>query len=183
MDLAALVADLLDDVLAARSACSLDFPPDPTDPGEAAALIRHRLALYDALVEDGWTPPGHASEQADRDRLLLLETDDAWIEALAGAGTPEPGPRRSQPAESAAGTVSEEQLRQAMESRAVIEQAKGIVMDRFALTAAAAWAYLVRTSQQENRKLRVLAAELVESVEQASPNGLVSPDGQGSHAT
>ena len=54
-----------------------------------------------------------------------------------------------------------EQLRDAMASRAVIEQAKGIVMARERCNADAAFDALVRTSQRANRKLRDVAAELV----------------------
>jgi uncharacterized protein YwlG (UPF0340 family) len=48
-----------------------------------------------------------------------------------------------------------------MASRAVIEQAKGIVIATKACDPAAAFALLVEQSQAENRKLREVAAELV----------------------
>lgn len=50
----------------------------------------------------------------------------------------------------------------AMASRAVIEQAKGIVMARVGCDADAAFRLLVEQSQHENRKLREVAAELVQ---------------------
>ena len=66
-----------------------------------------------------------------------------------------------------------EQLQQAMESRAVIEQAKGIVMGQRRCDAQAAFDILVRMSQDANRKLREVAQALVdESSSQLS-------DGQG----
>ena len=52
-------------------------------------------------------------------------------------------------------------LQTAMESRAVIEQAKGILMSRGGITADQAFEMLVRASQRENRKLRELASEIV----------------------
>lgn len=55
-----------------------------------------------------------------------------------------------------------DQLRGAMESRAVIEQAKGIVMGSMGCDADAAFDVLRTQSQAENRKLREIAAELVE---------------------
>lgn len=55
-------------------------------------------------------------------------------------------------------------LRAAMASRAVIEQAKGILMGRYGLTEDRAWAILVRRSSEQERKVRELAEELVESV-------------------
>ena len=53
-------------------------------------------------------------------------------------------------------------LRFAMESRAAIEQAKGILMAREGISPDKAFEMLVRASQRENRKLRDLAVELVE---------------------
>jgi GAF domain-containing protein len=59
-----------------------------------------------------------------------------------------------------------EHLQKAMESRAVIEQAKGILMAQSRLSADDAFDLLVRASQRENRKLREIAAEIVARVEQ-----------------
>ncbi len=53
-------------------------------------------------------------------------------------------------------------LRHAMASRAVIEQAKGILMAQQDCSAAAAFALLVSVSQRENRKLRDVAHSLVD---------------------
>jgi GAF domain-containing protein len=52
-------------------------------------------------------------------------------------------------------------LREAMKSRATIEQAKGILMERHKLTAETAFDLLVKVSQEQNRKLRELADDLV----------------------
>jgi GAF domain-containing protein len=54
-----------------------------------------------------------------------------------------------------------QQLQAAMSSRAVIEQAKGIIMGRRRCTADEAFAMLTRISQNSNRKLRDVAAALV----------------------
>jgi GAF domain-containing protein len=54
------------------------------------------------------------------------------------------------------------QLQQAMESRAVIEQAKGILMSVEHCDPDTAFHVLVRASQRENRKLRAIAHEIVE---------------------
>jgi GAF domain-containing protein len=56
-------------------------------------------------------------------------------------------------------------LRIAMESRAVIEQAKGIVMARDHCTADEAFDMLTRISQQQNIKLRDLAKLIVEEAQ------------------
>ena len=54
------------------------------------------------------------------------------------------------------------QLKEAMSSRAVIEQAKGIVMASTRCTPDRAFEILVRASQRENRKLRDIAIEIVD---------------------
>jgi anti-anti-sigma factor len=54
-----------------------------------------------------------------------------------------------------------ENLTQAMQSRAEIEQAKGIIMATAGLSAEAAFEQLVKQSQHENVKVRDLAAEIV----------------------
>jgi GAF domain-containing protein len=62
-----------------------------------------------------------------------------------------------------------EQMSAAMESRAVIEQAKGILMARQNINADAAFALLARASQLSNRKLRDIAAGIVDGT--APTNG------------
>ncbi|MGI5211762.1 GAF and ANTAR domain-containing protein [Plantactinospora sp. CA-290183] len=54
------------------------------------------------------------------------------------------------------------QMRSAMQSRAVIEQAKGMIMGERRCTADEAFAILVSVSQDSNRKVRDVAAALVE---------------------
>jgi GAF domain-containing protein len=54
-----------------------------------------------------------------------------------------------------------QQMQAAMESRAVIEQAKGIIMGQRRCTADEAFALLSKVSQDSNRKLRDVAAALV----------------------
>ena len=54
------------------------------------------------------------------------------------------------------------QLRRAMESRAVIEQAKGVLMAAEHCGPDAAFEILVRASQNRNRKLRAIAQEIVD---------------------
>jgi GAF domain-containing protein len=56
-----------------------------------------------------------------------------------------------------------EELRRGLVTRAVIDQAKGILMVQHGITADQAFAVLTRFSQQENRKLRNVAADLVDS--------------------
>jgi hypothetical protein len=56
-----------------------------------------------------------------------------------------------------------DELRRGLVSRAVIDQAKGILVAQHGLDADQAFAVLTRFSQQENCKLRDVAVELVES--------------------
>ena len=59
-----------------------------------------------------------------------------------------------------AGAEHEANLRAGMDHRDLIGQAKGILMERYKLTAAQAFDLLVRTSSLTNRKLRDIADEL-----------------------
>jgi GAF domain-containing protein len=56
-----------------------------------------------------------------------------------------------------------DQLTSAVETRDLIGQAKGILMERYRISADQAFRLLTRVSQQRNRKLRDLAAELTDT--------------------
>jgi GAF domain-containing protein len=91
----------------------------------------------------------HAFTEEDQ---VLAEEVATWV-ALAVAN-----------AEAASRTSDEvAHLRIAMRSRAVIEQAKGILMERYKITDERAFAVLTRVSQQSNMKLREVADLLVRS--------------------
>ncbi len=60
-------------------------------------------------------------------------------------------------------------LQIALASRAVIDQAKGILMERHKFTADQAFQVLARISMQANRKLRDVADHLVATGELLSP--------------
>lgn len=61
-----------------------------------------------------------------------------------------------------AGAETEAQLNTAIVSRASIGRAEGILMERFGLEPAQAFAVLTRVSQQRNMRLNAVAAELVQ---------------------
>lgn len=61
------------------------------------------------------------------------------------------------------------QLQRAMESRATIEQAKGIIMAANRCSPEAAFDVLRRASQNQNRKLREIAAQIVERTQRQIP--------------
>jgi AmiR/NasT family two-component response regulator len=82
------------------------------------------------------------------------------------AGPPEPGGFAETAGALEAGAAISEaaaqigQLHAALESREVIGQAKGILMERYRLTPDGAFELLARASQDTNVKLREVAAEL-----------------------
>jgi AmiR/NasT family two-component response regulator len=59
-------------------------------------------------------------------------------------------------------------LQTAMTSRAVIEQAKGIIMAERRCTADEAFAFLTAVSQETNRKVRDVAATLVAGIQRTT---------------
>jgi GAF domain-containing protein len=86
----------------------------------------------------------------DDEDLLLAEEIAAWVAIAIGN------------AEAAARTSEDlAQLRMVMMSRACIEQAKGILMERHKITEDEAFTILTHASQRTNTKLRDVAAELV----------------------
>jgi AmiR/NasT family two-component response regulator len=60
-----------------------------------------------------------------------------------------------------AGAQHEEQLLQAVATRDLIGQAKGILMERYKITADQAFSLLIRASQDTNSKLRDVADHLI----------------------
>jgi GAF domain-containing protein len=91
----------------------------------------------------------HAFGEAD---VALAEEVALWLAVAVGN------------AEAAARTEEDlAHMRKAMLSRAVIEQAKGILMERHKVTDDQAFTILARASQQSNLKLRDVAADLVQT--------------------
>jgi hypothetical protein len=164
VDLSELITEFIDEVLGAHGAYALSDVGQLDHPADAAAFIRLRVRFCDELIREGWQPSDEAARQLERDRVLLTEADE---DDHLGRFTAEPTNARVAPAPRRGQATMEDQLEQmqhAMASRAVIEQAKGIAMERYGLRAEVAWSWLVRTSQNRNVKLRVIAEELVESV-------------------
>ncbi len=62
-----------------------------------------------------------------------------------------------------AGARKQEDLERALDARDVIGQAKGILMERYGLTGQRAFQLLVRLSNEQNRKLRDLALDVIRS--------------------
>jgi GAF domain-containing protein len=94
----------------------------------------------------------------DRD-VEIAEEVAAWVGVAVGN------------AEAAARTIEDpNHLRTAMMSRAVIEQAKGILMERHKIKEDEAYTILTHASQRTNMKLREVAAELVQTGAVPSPD-------------
>lgn len=62
-------------------------------------------------------------------------------------------------------------LNRGLESRDVIGQAKGVLMERYRITADAAFGILARASQDTHRRLRDVAASVTETGETPQPRG------------
>jgi GAF domain-containing protein len=89
-----------------------------------------------------------------REALPAAEDVASWIAHAVGN------------AEAAARTAEDlAGLRTAMKSRAVIEQAKGVLIERYRLTEDQAFAVLIRSSQTNNVKVRDIADHLVSTGE------------------
>jgi GAF domain-containing protein len=97
------------------------------------------------------TYAGRPHAFGERD-VVLAEEVAAWVAVAIGRAD-------------AAARTSEDlaHLRIAMTSRAVIEQAKGILMERHKVTEDQAFTILTHASQRTNTKLRDVAAELVQT--------------------
>lgn len=67
--------------------------------------------------------------------------------------------------------------RDVIASRMAIEQAKGMLMERHGCTADAAFAMLVWQSQQQNRKVRLIASDIVGDAEAPEDGEPVGGDG------
>ena len=125
---------------------------EPT--GEAGREGRHPMSL--PLVVGG-SVRGTITWHAD-DGATFSETDrtDASVFAAPAAAVLVNAQTYWDLVEVAAG------LEEAMQSRAVIEQAKGKLMATEGCTADEAFEHLARASQRENVKLRVLARRIVD---------------------
>jgi GAF domain-containing protein len=95
------------------------------------------------------TYAGHPEAFGEQD-VVLAEEVAAWVAVAVGNANT-----------TARSSDDLTHLRTAMMSRAVIEQAKGILMERHKITEDEAFTILTHASQQTNTKLRDVAADLV----------------------
>src|SRR4051812_26175741 len=201
MDLRSVVSDFIDELLGARSAYSLHDLGELNSAGEVAALTRLRLRIAEAFMAEGWRPTESALVQLETDRRSLADPEafrafevpssspsssaaDERADGRARAGRARAESRQavreSHDARAQLNAYKREldQMRQALESRAVIEQAKGVAMERYSLTVDTAWSWLVRMSQQQNAKVRAVAHDIVASAVGPRESAESSVDGQ-----
>jgi GAF domain-containing protein len=148
-----------------------------------ATRTRERVQVTDLAAEDRWGDYRvHALAAGVRSSVSLpLIVDSASIGALnlysrAPGNFDEPDIRRAELFASQAATALtlllrqakqatiEDQLLEGLATRAIIDQALGIVMAQRQISSTAAFAILREASQNGNRKLSIIAAELIETV-------------------
>lgn len=88
--------------------------------------------------------------------LLSRRTAPAWLQLA-----PDPSAQAATAGEAAQLRQENRQLQQAMESRPVIDQARGMIMALGPCSSDEAWQLLVEVSQHTNTKLREIAGALV----------------------
>lgn len=137
-----------------------DTASDPGYPDFARAAARRGITAVLAV--------GLAHEQKTVGALNLYggsgSFDAASVELARGfAGYAAVAVANAGAFASATGLVAH--LQRALESRAEIDQAKGILMARYRISAEAAFTLLAEHSQRTNRKLRDVAHDLVEQVQ------------------
>lgn len=123
--------------------------------------LRHRA------LEQAKTVAIH-STSTTVDRLLTL-SGTHMLFARSGQAEPDAVDRHDQdmPAPEAADhdlRIEIAQLRRAMQTRPIIDLARGILMASFSLSSEEAWSVLVTASQNTNTKLHALAGDLVTAV-------------------
>jgi hypothetical protein len=116
--------------------------------------------LQEGYVQSSAELPGAGSLRPAGGPALAGE-----LAELARAVTRDPADPLARSADPVAAAIAEaaaqiRQLHAALDSRDVIGQAKGILMERYRLTPDGAFALLARASQDTNVKLREVAAEL-----------------------
>lgn len=166
----------------------LDGVQYAADDGPCLAAIRHRGVEVVELAEEQRWPAFRSEARAHGVRAVLstpLVTDDHVLGAInMYSQTVDRFEGRSIQvaalfadqlglAAARATYLIEQQelarhLQRALESRAVIDQAKGILMAAERCSADAAFDILRRASQRENRKLHAIARDLVEKYEAGS---------------
>lgn len=129
----------------------------PTDAG-IEAIVSYRLTTHSRIADD--TPAGSLNAYAGKPEAFDEEAQEIGLILAAHASV---GIRAARERE--AFEQFGRQLHEALSSRDVIGQAKGILMERLRITPEDAFDTLRRASQQLNLKLRQVAQRLAETGE------------------
>jgi hypothetical protein len=126
---------------------------------EAVASIQAQVRQVEALLDAVRQGVGSLARASLR---LEAEVDQALRDVPGRAHPAARGPRPSatHPAQAA---VEQASLLEAVENRAVIEQAKGMLMLKHRCDADSAFGLLVEISRRERRKVREIAGDIVRS--------------------
>ncbi|MGH3623193.1 MAG: GAF and ANTAR domain-containing protein [Sciscionella sp.] len=155
-----------------------NFATEPAWPrfGPAAAERGFIAVLSTALLPDARLPwlSGALNIYARQPDTLRAEGRDFALLLATHASLALAGTQAVTQAE-----LQEVQLRKAIDSRDVIGQAKGILMQRRGITAAEAFDLLRGVSQELNIKLAKLAKTLATHHTELHPRSRLSPDGTG----
>jgi hypothetical protein len=98
-----------------------------------------------------------------------LATEDTVAPDPALTRRPDRPSDSSGSSDSAAAAARIRQLEEALESHALVDQARGVLMATHRIDADAAWALLVRVSSHQNIKVRTLAEAVVTLVTSPVP--------------
>ncbi|MFB6549336.1 ANTAR domain-containing protein [Streptomyces sp. NPDC056405] len=173
-------ADILAEALAALPA---DVDRVDLDMGDVVFMDTAGLQFLDLLggYSHRQAVPATATNWHGQPLRILeltgLDTTDP-LRATAHRPEPEPRPATAATPSSVAAERSErlhvlqeevDQLRQAIASRPVIDQARGVLMALHACTSEEAWHILREASQLSNTKLRTVAAAVTASAESDGP--------------
>jgi ANTAR domain len=183
MDLTRAITEFVDEMVNIGSVGRTGDTQQIDQMADAVAMVRLRLRIVEAYLNDGWLAPPELLEQIKRDRELLravesfsaesvsasVAEDMAVIRARAVRVRRDAQLARVQSADARAFSVetrlSALELRGAIADRAMVERAKGMVMERRGLDANDALLWMLDEAEVERCELRQFAFNLVESME------------------
>lgn len=141
------------------SGTGLDLDLSQVDHCDCAGL-NVLLSTRRRALDEGKSISLHASSPAVRG--VLMDTDTLPLFTGAGSAARLTGSTLGADDEDVRAEIG--QLREAMQTRPVIDLARGTLMASFRLTPEDAWTVLVAVSQRTNTKLREVAHDLVHAV-------------------
>jgi hypothetical protein len=186
VDLAGVIATYFDDLLGSDGAEWFYQLASSLSDGGSVPLAKLQVRLVSEFLADGWAPPAGIELPFDekspvtadgkapgKTHSVHSDGDAAAFQARVDHALAHSSNTLHTLAEDQVEALSIEvvQLRQAMASRATIEQAKGVMMSSYGINADRAWAYLVRVSQERGDKVRDIADEIIRSASNGSGPG------------